>query len=81
MPVFCKDCRHFIVPETGIQFARCAMTRTYNLVTGEEEFQFCNSERCVPHANVPHICGSEGSRFEPAVQDDPASFEPYTPEF
>lgn len=67
-PFFCVNCSHFI-PETHVsdpdtKYARCAATKTYNLVTGEIIYSFCSVER-----ESELRCGKTAVNYEPKYKD------------
>lgn len=70
-PVICFHCRHFM-PDMSYNFvdnqnrmAKCAATRSMNLVTGEDEYITCSLARLHEHR-----CGINGRYFELNISDE-----------
>jgi hypothetical protein len=68
---FCKDCVHIQIGDSGINYARCALTKKMSppdLVTGEPaiEFAYCSIERGYK-IDTAH-CGPDARFFEQYVQ-------------
>ena len=58
---FCKDCAHYL-PSTAsnitANYDKCNATKSYNLVTGEPSYKYCEYLR-----RAGAECGLEGSLF------------------
>ena len=66
--VYCKDCKHCVIPETGLEYARCRATfndmlPTQDLVSGApipeiKRMSFCE------HVRLEHgLCGPNARMF------------------
>jgi hypothetical protein len=59
---FCRDCRHILISDSGIAFARCgkAPMRT-SRVTGEPVYPYCEEPRS---SLEPDACGPDGALWD-----------------
>lgn len=67
MEKFCIDCRHLIRPQSGLPMdhARCRLTRSINLVTGEIKYRYCDTMRTEIGKSD---CGPDAKQFQPMLE-------------
>ena len=67
---FCIDCKHCLIPATGVEYARCGLASkaTLNLVTGETKIdgEYCAVRRL-------SACGPSAIDFEPKTAEQVAA--------
>lgn len=62
MDKFCVNCSNYMLSHNGIDFGKCAASKTVNLVTGEKDYKYCSTMR----ANGS--CGPDAKYFTPILE-------------
>ena len=74
LPKFCKDCVH-CHHDASIMNAICLNSIAYDLVSGDEIYELCSTQRSLTANTSPIACGSEAIFFKPK-NDQPLFNQP-----